>query len=124
MKLYTDCPYCKKMNSFRAFVSDRGELIRSKGETVEIACKHCGSSYHSPIDKIYAKNSKISIIIAVSILILGAPIIFIGINSFLKDTNYFIISSGIIIVPSIIYQIINKQDKDRVKHFNSFHVRR
>jgi hypothetical protein len=124
MQLYTKCPYCKKETSFRSFTSDRGNLLKEKGETIEINCKHCNTNLKVKIDNIYAKNSKLSIIIALSIIILGAPLIFIGINSFLKDTNYFVISFAMILIPSTIYQIINKQDRARVKGFNEFKVRK
>lgn len=124
MKLYANCPYCKKTNSFRAFVSDRGELIRSKGETVEIDCKHCGSSHFTKIDDIYAKKSFLAIIISAIILVGGLASILIGVFNLMINYNILIFSSGIIAIPFAVYSIIDKQDKNRVNRFNSFKVRK
>jgi hypothetical protein len=124
MKLFTRCPYCKKETSFFAFVSDRAMLSKEKGNPFQLTCKSCNSDFACEIDKVYAKNSKIALIIGLAVLILGIPFSFILLNDIIKDTGYVVFSVGMIAVPFAIYQIINNQDRKRVESFNRFILNR
>ncbi|PLX06293.1 MAG: hypothetical protein C0596_17630 [Marinilabiliales bacterium] len=123
MKLFTKCPYCKSETSFYSFVSDRAMLSKEKGNPVQLTCKKCNSDFHTEVDNIYAKKSIIAIIVALTILVLGAPLAFIGLNSFIRDSGYFVISAGMISIPFVIYKIINAQDRKRVDSFNKFKIK-
>jgi hypothetical protein len=122
MKLFTKCPYCSEESSLHYFTTDRGSLAREKGKQLRVICKKCHSEFNCDVDNLYAKKSKLSIVIALLVLIIGMPGAFFGLNSLIWDAGYVMISTGMFAIPFMIYQIINAQDKKRVDVFNNFKI--
>ncbi len=98
-------------------------LSKEKGNPIQLTCKKCNSDFNAEVDKIYAKKSILAVIVALIILILGAPLAFFWLNNFIRNTGYFVFSTGMIAIPFVVYKIINQQDHKRVDSFNRFKIR-
>lgn len=126
MKLSTSCSYCKNDINFSSRKKDRVELARLKGEEVELSCKKCDhiDSYH--VNKIYATENRLVLILASFIFLIGTPLAFYFIWDFLFQFSQIYVISGMIVItvfPFIIYSILEKEQRNRVKRFNSYRIR-
>ena len=120
MKIYTACINCKNEISLRTFASERIQLKMKYGDALNLTCKNCNRTNDYPINDLKAKDNKITLLIAMIVLIFGTALLLI----FLWD---YIWQSGlrgagelamIIAVPSAIYGIIIGNDRKRVSIFN------
>lgn len=121
MKVYTKCDKCKTDISFSTWATDRVVLKMSKGNSVRLTCKKCDYSENYLIDGLKAKESKIALLIALLVFLVGTPILFVLLWDLLFRTNniYTIFGLfGTLIIPSTIFSIISKNDRLRVNSFN------
>ncbi|PWD97477.1 hypothetical protein [Marinilabilia rubra] len=121
MKLYAKCPKCKSEISFTKWVSDRIEFKKSNGEYISLTCKNCNKKTKFHIVNIEAKENKIAHFIALSVLLIGTSLLLIFLWDFLFLTiNIYTIAGllSILVVPSIIFGIITKNERKRVRLFN------
>ena len=95
-------------------------MVRRKGERFKLTCKKCGSMKMYYFRDITAKNSLMAMIIASIILFIGTPFILVFLwDNFLHISFYGILKiSGLIVIQSWIYWIMNKNDRERVNSFN------
>jgi ABC-type sulfate transport system permease component len=92
-----------------------------KGDLMELSCKVCNKHGKYSIENIEAKTSKISIIIAGLIFLVGTPLLFVILQDYIFNLNhiYSIVFLTLpIAFPSLVYGIILKNDRQRVKIFN------
>ncbi len=121
MKIYGKCNSCENENRFWSNSSTRVQFAMNEGEIKKITCKNCKVINEIHIDELYTKKSKLAQILAGLIFIIGTPLTFFFILPALSETinNYLIfIIGGLLLVPVVIYGIINKQDQKRVSSFN------
>jgi hypothetical protein len=121
MKIYGKCNSCKNENGFWTNSSTRVQFAMNESETKKFTCKNCKAINEIHIDELYTKKSKLAQILAGLTFIIGTPLTLIFILPALSGTNnnYLIfIIGGLLLVPVIIYGIINKQDQTRVSSFN------
>ena len=121
MKVYTKCKKCKSDISFSTWETDRVGLKMSKGESIKLTCKKCNFSANYAIDDFKAKESKIAHLIALLVFLIGTPILFILLwDKMFKTNNIYTIYGLVIplIIPSIIFTIISRNDRLRVSSFN------
>ena len=126
MKLYTNCHNCKKEIRFSIWTSDRVELSNSKGDKINLTCKHCGQKGLYHVNEIKATESKIGQIIALVIFIVGTPLtlLFVGDYIFQFNSVYGAAAlGGLIGVPLIVYSIIDKDQRKRVRQFNNYKIK-
>jgi len=127
MIISTKCKNCKETIHYKTNSSDKVEFTMKKGEFVELQCKKCGMRGKYHIDSFYAKSNKLSLIIATIIFLLGTPIaLYLVWNKIINSGCVMCIAIIIIpiIVPSLIYGIIMKNDRIRVNAFNRHKLKR
>jgi hypothetical protein len=122
MRLYAHCKNCDVETSFSTFAETRIDYVQSKSETKEIECKNCGNVKEFHIDELQAKESKVVLIIALLILIIGTPIVFYLVSKLVEERGVLIIG-GFMALPAIIYEILKKQEQEKVSMFNRHKVR-
>jgi len=125
MILYTNCHNCKKEVRFSAWESDRVELSKSKGDKIELTCNNCGQTDFYHLNKIIATESKISQIIGLAIFIIGTPLtIYFIWDYFFRFTYIYVIASliGFIGVPYMVYSVLKREQKKKVRLFNKYKV--
>lgn len=121
MKIYTRCEKCKSEISFSTWETDRVGLKMSKGNSINLMCKKCNFCGNYEIDDFKAKESKIAHLIALVVFLIGTPILFVLLWDKLFRTNNIYAIFGLVmplIIPSIIFGIISKNDRLRVSRFN------
>ena len=121
MKVYGKCKECKNEIGFWTYSGTRVDMAMNHGETKTLRCKNCGTHNEFHVDELTAKESKMARIIAGLILIIGTPLLFFIIPLILTRSSshytYFIVG-GFLLVPVVVYQLIRKQDQERVSAFN------
>lgn len=120
MRLYVTCKYCKKELSKWLWISDRVELKKDKGDSIELFCKSCNNKERYNIDNLKAQESKVALIIGLLIFLLGTPTILILLWDYIWLSGVYGVIGilSIVLIPSIIYGIINKNETNRIRAFN------
>jgi hypothetical protein len=120
MKIYTRCTYCKNDISIWTWDSNRGEIKKTKGNFIESKCPKCNKTAKYDIDDFKARESKIALLISLIVFLLGTPVLFLTLWEYLWDSGIYGVLAilGVILIPSFIYGIINKNDINRVRLFN------
>ncbi|MBA7527513.1 hypothetical protein ES705_19689 [subsurface metagenome] len=120
MKIYTKCPYCKAEISFWSWSKDKVELKMTQSDKIVLTCKKCHKINNCIVDDFRAKESKIAILVGVIVFAIGTPVLLVTLWDYIWLTGYYRVLAllTIILIPSTIYGIINKNDQRRVKLFN------
>jgi hypothetical protein len=121
MKLYTVWNKCKSDISFWTWNVNRIDFKKSKNEWILLTCKKCNHKENHHIDTISARESKVAMIIGLTIFLVGTSLLFIFLWDYLFKTNNVYTIIGLVtplIVPSLIYGIISRNDGQRVRNFN------
>jgi len=120
MKLFIKCANCKSIISFRTWCVDRVSLKMSKGDSIDLTCKQCNKSSTYDVDDLKARESKIAILVALAIFVIGTPVLLILIWDYLWQAGIYTVLAILFIigVPIIVFGIINKQDSQRISRFN------
>lgn len=100
------------------FVTDRGELAKSKGDLIKFKCKFCQTESDVHVDDVKAKPSKLISLIAALALGLGVFLAIEGLD--IGGQRWIIIST----VPVTIFILLFKGDQNRVARFNRYKLRR
>jgi hypothetical protein len=107
--------------SLWTWYSDRIDFKKSNKDFINLTCKKCKQTDRYNIDNVKAKESNTAQIIALSIFLIGTPVLLIFLWDYIfKINNIYAILILILplIVPSLIYSIIIKNDRQRVRLFN------
>lgn len=121
MKVFGRCKNCKNEIKFSTRSTTRFDLATKKGENITLYCKSCGIKSGFHVDDLFTKKSKTAQIGAGTILLIGTPLIFFLLfRIFAESRNIYAIYivGGFLLVPVIVYGVINKQDQTRVSSFN------
>ena len=123
MKLIVICKECRHQIKVKNSVNDRAELARELGDEFYLKCKECSkeSKYH--VNDVKAKESKLIAAIAFGIFILGTGIVGYVLRDYLLIPNnpYNALAIGeLLLIPSVIYLIITKQERDNARRFNRY----
>jgi len=122
MKLTLICSSCKHKNQVKKSVNDRSELARKLGKDFQIQCQACAISNSYHINEVIAEQSRWIAISAFIIFFFGTGIVFFLLKDYLLISSNTLTLGGIIAIPSIVYAIIVKQERDNVSRFNSYRV--
>ncbi len=125
MRLYTNCHNCKKEIRFSSWESDRVELSRSKGDKIELTCKNCGHKDFYHINRIQATESKIAQIIGLTIFLAGTPLVFLWIWDYIFQFAYIYVIVGLVGMigfPFMIYSVIEREQRKKVRQFNNYKI--
>lgn len=121
MKLFTNCKNCKSEIRFKSWYSDRVEIKKSVGDSLQLKCKSCNKTDKYRIDTIKAKESKLALFFAFIIFLIGTPIMLFFLWDYFLKANYLYGILGLLlplIIPSVIYMIVNKNESSKVRLFN------
>ena len=121
MKLYTRCKSCKGEISFLSSVNDRGELEMEKGKEFPMTCPHCLKKLKYHVNDFTAERSITHKLFLILIFIGLAIGIVLSEVVFLQYRVIFI--GGGLLLPSIVYLLINKQQQAKLNSFNRFKVK-
>ncbi len=125
MRLYTNCHNCNKEIRFSRWESDRGELSKSIGNKIELTCRICGHKDFYHLNRINATESKITQIIGLTIFLAGTPLVLIWIWDYLFQFTYIYMIAGlvgIIIVPFMVYSVVESEQRKKVRQFNNYKI--
>jgi hypothetical protein len=126
MILYTICNSCKNTIKLPFSEFSRADIAMKKGDFIELRCNKCYNKDKYHLNNIMAKKSPIAVIISLIIFILGTPLLlyFLG-DYFFRTTNLKVIGLliGIVGIPTIMYNLINKEEQKKVSGFNSFKIK-
>ena len=121
MKVYTRCKKCKSDISYSTWESDRVGMKMSLGNKIELRCKQCNYEDQYEIDGFKAKENRIAHFIALLVFLIGTPIILVLLwdKIFMTNNIYTILALVTpLVIPSVIFGIISKNDRQRVSIFN------
>ncbi len=121
MRVYTKCTSCKHEISFWTNQKDRVEFKMQNGDFIQLRCKKCLKTGNYEIQKFKARESIFAQIIALSIFIIGTPLIFIFLWEYLTQSSYIYLIIAVVIpilIPSLIYGLITKDERNKVQGFN------
>lgn len=109
MKLYYYCSSCQKENSFTTKATNRFELQKERGNTINERCKHCGTVTKRRINRVHAK--------ADNLLIIASAVLAIILGLFLL--TFFGLISGLVLgIPFLAWQALQK----KASNFNKIRV--
>lgn len=126
MYIVTNCKNCSSsIRVFAPLISDRSELVRTKGSSIKVKCKSCGDlgSYH-PNDffkKVNHRMNLIYLVLATSIAICST--FFLTKNYFSRSIFGFLPTLLSLTLPFAIYFVLLKTELNKVKRFNRYKVR-
>ena len=96
-----------------------------KGNYRKIDCENCTQKSTISVNKFYAKKSKLIIILAGIVFLVGTFIgLYFLVNIIIELKTYFgiYVAAYGLLIPIWIYSILNDHDRDRVIAFNQTYV--
>lgn len=127
MTLTVACKSCRQIIRFNVWwISDRVELMRKKGENIDVKCK-CGhaNSYH--VNDITASNNRVISILSSVIFLVGTPVIIYMIWRTIGEVNYPYAVAALLgggVIPFLIYLTITKSQQGKLSTFNRYRTKR
>lgn len=123
MKLIVNCKDCQEKIILKNSATDRIELSKEIGNEFKLRCEGCLIEHKYHVNDVKAKESKLLAIIAFIIFVFGTGIIVYLLREYLFTPNnpYNVLAiGGIILIPSFVYVIFKKQERDDAKRFNQY----
>ena len=126
MKVYGHCKTCSTELEFRTKTRTRVQFAMREGKTKQIRCKNCKNITEVHVNDMYTKKSKLTLIVAILIFIIG--ILITGyFTKNLIDTpqilDLAVVFGACLFIPFTAFQILRKQDQIRVSSFNKLKVK-
>ena len=121
MKVFTKCAKCKHEISFWTWSSNRIELLKSNGKSINLTCRKCNWTDNYKINSLTAKESKLIHFIGLLIFFIGTLLLYLFLRDYLFKINYVFGVLGLVIpliIPYLIFGTITKSDRERVRNFN------
>lgn len=126
LKLYTRCNECSEDIYYYSWESTRANLQMQKGRFVQLECKQCGNVDNYHLNDLRAEKSNIALIVSFMIFAVGTPLVFFFLwDKLVKTANiyFMIVLLAIILVPSIMYGLILKDERKKINSFNRFKIK-
>ncbi|MEQ9186165.1 MAG: hypothetical protein RLP15_00405 [Cryomorphaceae bacterium] len=127
MLIYTTCSKCNAAIRHRTYSNTRVELAMKEGEQIHAKCTACNHHGNYAVDEWRARSSKMAAIVSLLVLIVGTGamiyVLFFWLNDVSTSVSVFAVS-GLLVAPAAAYGILQKQENDRVSHFNRHHLKR
>ncbi|KAA3623256.1 MAG: hypothetical protein DWQ02_24775 [Bacteroidetes bacterium] len=121
MRLTTTCHYCE--NELRLAFShpDKDELIKEKGDLLDLTCHHCHQEGQYPVKDLKAKEERKVILIAFVIMLLPSWIMGLMLweEIFLSSIIYNVLAVILLsLVPYLLYLELKAQERLDTHNFN------
>lgn len=123
MIVFCQCKNCNREIRVRTWTSDRGELKKEKGKTIEIICPHCNDNRTYELNDVKARINNYFGLIFTAILIVvfnGGFLLFQSFGNSGIYAPYGIL--GATTIPFAIYFVFVAQEQKKAKIFNSYRV--
>ena len=123
MKLIVNCKNCQEKITLKNSVNDRAELSKEIGNEFKLKCKGCLIEHKYHMNDVKAKESRLLAIIAFLFFVFGTGIFVYLLREYLFMPNnpYNVLAiGGIILIPSFVYVIFKKQERDNTRRFNQY----
>lgn len=126
MRIYCKCPACAVEYPSETNAKTRVEYAKKQGNAVRFECPSCGKVNAIHVNKIYTKSSKSIFILSILVFLIG-----IGFGGYylmnqileMKTVVGIVAIASLLIVPSWVYSILQKEDRLRVNSFNRSYVK-
>lgn len=121
MKLFAICPKCKQEINFKSKLKTRAEFALKEGETKSLICESCETENSFKVDELTAKKSNIALIVAGLLFLIGIPFVIYYVSHFvLKIGGLYATLTivGFLLIPIVVYKMIQTNEKIRVNRFN------
>ena len=121
MKLFAICPKCKQEINFKSKLKTRAEFALKEGESKSLICDYCEHESSFKVDELTAKKSNIDLIVAGLLFLIGIPFVIYYLSHFvLKIGGLYatLTIAGFLLIPIVVYKMIQTNEKIRVKRFN------
>jgi|SRR5690554_5825922 len=96
------------------------------GKANVFQCANCSQGFTIVVNKLYAKESKVVLVVSGVIFLIGSLIgvyFLIKIISEMNTLVGLIVISNCLLIPVWIYSILNKEERNRVRTFNQSYVK-
>jgi len=123
MKLYVNCKNCRAKIRVKSLASDRAELVREKGGEFMLQCNGCSNENRYHTNDVMARESKSIAVIALVIFFFGTGAIAYLLRNhlFMLHNPYNILAiGGVLLIPSIVFMLLTKQERDNTRRFNRY----
>jgi len=121
MKLFAICPKCKQEINFKSKLKTRAEFALKEGETKSLVCEYCNHESSFKIDELTAKKSKLDLIVAGLLFLIGIPFVIYYLSHFvLKIGGLYATLTivGFLLIPIVVYKMRQTNEHIRVHRFN------
>jgi hypothetical protein len=126
LMLYGCCENCSKKNSFLSVCESRVDFFENNGKHKTITCKYCSHENIIHINNLTAKSSLFSIVIRIGVLLIGT--IWFGyflyqFNGALSDVLHRIAFYMHLVIPLIVFTLLNRNEENKIRSFNSYKIK-
>jgi len=121
MKLFAICPKCKQEITFKSKLKTRSEFALKEGESKSLICEYCELESSFKAEELTAKKSNIDLIVAGLLFLLGIPFVIYYVSHFVLKIGGLYASLtifGFLLIPIVVYKMIQTNEKIRVNRFN------
>jgi hypothetical protein len=125
MKLIINCKECRNKIKLKDSVNDRAELARKLGDEFNLRCEDCSKENKYHVNDVKAEESKLIVAIGLGVFVFGTGVIGYLLREYLFMSNnpYNVLSiGGLFLVPSVVYMILTKQERDNARRFNRYWI--
>lgn len=126
MKLVTLCKNCSQEIKFFSRAENRPRLAQKRGEEFELKCQNCKATFKYHVDEVSAEENKSILTVALIIFFLGTPlIVYLTWGYLFRLANIYAIGGlvGIMIIPFLIFTVIDKSQEEKVRNFNRYKIK-
>lgn len=126
MNVFCKCPNCAVEYCSKTNAKTRVEYAKKYGNVVRLECPSCGEVNAIHVNKIYTKSSKSIFILSILVFLIG-----IGFGGYylmnqileMKTVVGIVVIASILLAPSWVYSILQKEDRLRVNSFNRTYLK-
>src|SRR5690606_24577765 len=113
-------------NRLKTDKTTRVEFAMKNGNIIDLECFQCHKTASFKVNKLYAKESKLILIIGWIIFLIGTGIglyFLMGFISEMKTIIGIVVVASVLLAPIWIFRILNQEERMRVKTFNQTYVK-
>ncbi|MEW7292886.1 hypothetical protein [Aquimarina sp. 2304DJ70-9] len=126
MKVYGQCKTCDTELEFRTKARTRVQFSMKEGKIKQIDCKKCKNTTELHINDVYTKKSNLTLIVAILIFVIGILITGYFTKNLIDSPQILdlaFVFGACLFIPFTAFQILKKQDQNRVRSFNKLKVK-
>jgi len=121
MKLLLRCHDCREDIRVKSSAHNRYELADKKGDFFDAKCVHCQGESRYHVNEVSATKSNYTIVLTLAVFVFGT----LGVLYFIQDyidmvynAKAAFVLAWVTAIPSMVYVILNRQEKGKINNFN------